>query len=95
MVDVTPPEESDHSYDSDSETKSEFEESRWYDPTSTKNLEKSEFELLKNVLKIIKVNNLVFGHYIIIITLNNNIIQISYSRIKYFFIFRMAMQRKH
>lgn len=57
MVDVTPPEELDYS-SSDSMTKTEIEEKRWYNPTLKTGLEKNDFNTLKTILKTIKVKKL-------------------------------------
>lgn len=54
--DVTPKEDIDYS-SSDSWTKSETEENRWYNLKANTGLEKSDFESLKKLLSMIKVNN--------------------------------------
>jgi hypothetical protein len=54
--DVTPLEEIDNS-STDSLTKSEKEENRWYNPAMNTGLERSDIESLKKLLGAIKVYN--------------------------------------
>jgi len=52
---VTPQDDLDNS-STDSLTKKEIEEQRWYNPTLNTGLEKSDFETLKRLLAEIKVD---------------------------------------
>lgn len=54
---MTPPEELDYS-SSDSMTVSEIDEKRWYNPTSNVDLDKSDFDSLKELLESIKVDEI-------------------------------------